>query len=184
MADFLILQDLFNRAGSDTISGYFDDNLNGTLTDEDSIVDDILMSAEGEMFSRMLRAYSTKDVMITLVNNDPTLKSHVAWIACELASERRSTFTDDEGWGPFKMQYNRAIEYIERLSKGLQRSTAESLVGQGANTGGNLSPSPPQGTARQFIFSPSKQSPTGHGGFIFPLALSLGEMLKAMVEMT
>ena len=165
MADFLVLQDLYNRAGSDKMNGYFDDNLNGIVSDESDIVDDILMAAEGEYFSRMLRSYGSKDTLITLVNNDPTLKSHVAWIACELASERRQEFTDDEGWGAYKMQYDRALKYIDNLSRGSQRSIAESIVGKGANTGGNISPSPPQGTSRQFIFSPSKNSPTGHGGF-------------------
>lgn len=167
MADFLVLQDLYNRATQEKIDGFFDDSYNGVLTEETGIVDDVLMAAEGEYYSRVLRAYpdTTKATMILLVNNDPVLKQHVSWIACELASERRSEFLDSDGWGCFKAQYERAVKHIDRLSKGQLRSVGEQVAGQGANTGGKLQPKPPAATEKQFVFAPSKDAPTGHGGF-------------------
>lgn len=170
MADFLTLQDLYNRVGARAINGYFDDQRNGVLTDDTTAVDEVLSAAEGEMYSRMMRSYPGDPSTIggavqTLVANDPALKTYVAWVACQLAAERRPAFTDDEGLGPYKGQWKRAIDYFESVSKGLRYSMGQPQAGAGRNAGGRLSPSPPAGTTKQFVFAPSKKSPTGHGGF-------------------
>ncbi len=170
MADFLTLQDLYNAVGSRKVNGYFDDNHNGTVSDETAAVDDVLSKAEGEMYARMMRAYpgdpSTPGGAIqTLVANDPALKGHVIGVALQYAAERRPEFTDEDGVGPYKARWDRAIAFFETLSKGLKRSPGEAQAGIGANTGGNIQPKPPSGANDQFVFARSKSSPTGHGGF-------------------
>lgn len=170
MADFLTLADLYARAGSRKVNGYFDDNHNGTISDETAEVDAVLSAAEAEMYARMLRAYpgdpsDPAGPMQQLVANDPALKGHVVGVALQLAAERRPEFTDDEGHGPYKAQWQRAIDYFETLSKGLKRSKGETQAGQGANSGGKVQPKPPAASTHQFIFAPGRNSPSGHGGF-------------------
>ncbi len=170
MSDFLTIQDLIDRVGSRKITGYFDDNNNGTLSDESTAIDVVLSAAEAEMYARLLRAYpgdpsDPGGAMQLLVANDPALKMHVVGVALQYAAERRPEFTDDEGIGPYKGQFTRAIDYFETLSKGLKRSRGETAAGQGANSGGKLQPKPPAASAGQFIFARSRDSPQGHGGF-------------------
>lgn len=170
MADFLTITDLNNRVGARKIRGYFDDSNNGVLTEEVQAVDDVLTAAEGEMYARMMRAYPGDPSvpggpMQLLVANDPALKLHVVWVAVQYAAERRPEFTNAEGQGPYQAQFTRAIDYFETLSKGLKRSPGETQAGKGANTGGKLQPKPPAATSRQFVFSPGRNAPDGHGGF-------------------
>ena len=170
MADFLVIQDLIDRVGNRKVTGYFDDNNNGTLSDENAAIDIVLSSAEAEMYARLLRAYpgdpaDPAGAMQALVANDPALKLHVVGVALQYAAERRPEFTDAEGVGPYKAQYSRAIDYFETLSKGLKRSKGETAAGPGANSGGRLQPKPPAATAGMFIFARSRNSPNGHGGF-------------------
>ncbi len=170
MADFLVIQDLIDRVGSRKVTGYFDDNNNGTLSDESTAIDIVLSSAEAEMYARLLRAYpgdpaDPGGAMQLLVANDPALKNHVVSVALQFAAERRPEFSDDEGQGPFKGIFQRAIDYFETLSKGLTRSKGETAAGKGANTGGKLQPKPPAASAGQFVFARSRDSPSGHGGF-------------------
>lgn len=170
MADFLTLAKLYTRANPQKVKSYFDDDNNGVVTDADANVDAVLSAAEAEMYARMIRAYpgdpSDPDGPIqALVANDPGLEGHCIFVALQMAAERRTAFTDDDGKGPYSAQYDRAIAYFETLSKGLKRSMGETQAGKGANTGGKLQPKPPAGTSRQFIFAPSKDAPDGHGGF-------------------
>lgn len=170
MADFLTLQDLYDRVGARKVNGYFDDSHNGTLSDETAAVEAVLTAAEAEMYARLLRAYpgdpsDPGGPMQLLVANDAALKGHVIGVALQLAAERRPEFTDEDGLGPYKAQWNRGIDYFETLSKGLKRSKGEVQAGQGANSGGTIQPRPPAGTAQQFVFARSRKSPGGHGGF-------------------
>ncbi len=167
---FLSISDLYARVGAQKINSYFDDNANGTISDDTVAVNDVLCAAEGEYFSRMLRAYpgdytDATSPIRTLIETDCALKQHVAWCAVEMASERRSEFTDNEGYGPYRLQYERAKTYIDNLSKGQIRSMGEINAGKGANTGGLIQPRPPTGTKEQFVFAPSNSSKAGHGGF-------------------
>ncbi len=170
MADFLVIQDLYARAGARQVNSYFDDQNNGVVTDDTAAVDEVLSSAENEMYARLIRAYpgdpsDPAGGIQLLVANDPALKRHVVSVALQYASERRVAFTDDDGLGAYKGQFDRAIEYFETLSKGLKRSAGEVQAGQGANTGGKLQPKPPAATQQQFIFARGRNAPTGHGGF-------------------
>ena len=170
MADFLTIQDLIDRVGARKVTGYFDDNNNGVLSDESTQIDVVLSAAEAEMYARLLRAYpgdptEPTGAMQLLVANDPALRMHVVGVALQYAAERRPEFTDAEGVGPYKAQWNRAIDYFETLSKGLKRSKGETAAGPGANSGGKLQPKPPAASVAQFIFARSRNSPTGHGGF-------------------
>lgn len=188
MADFLVIGDLIARVGARKVTGYFDDSNNGELSDESTAIDVVLSAAEAEMYARLLRAYPgdpslAGGPMQLLVANDPALKLHTVGVALQYAAERRPEFTDDEGVGPYKAQYQRAIDYFETLSKGLQRSKGETQAGKGANTGGKLQPKPPAASHGQFIFSRSRDAPGGHGGFVILLALAAGEMmLRTMVS--
>ena len=185
-ADFLVIQDLIDRVGNRKITSYFDDSNNGVLSDDTTAIDVVLSAAEAEMYARLLRAYPgdpslSGGPMQLLVANDPALKMHVVGVALQYASERRPEFTDAEGVGPFKAQFTRAIDYFETLSKGLKRSKGEVQAGQGANSGGKLQPKPPAATRGQFVFARSRDAPDGHGAFVLPLALAVGEMLRTLV---
>lgn len=186
MSDFLTITDLIDRVGSRKITGYFDDNNNGTLTDESTAIDVVLSAAEAELYARLLRAYpgdptDPAGALQLLIANDPALKMHCVGVALQYAAERRPEFTDAEGVGPYKAQWDRAMTYFDLLSKGQQRSRGEVQAGQGANTGGKLQPKPPAATAGQFVFARSRDSPRGHGGFILPLAFAASEMFRAMM---
>ncbi len=172
MAAVLTLADLYARVPADRLNGYFDDDNSGVLSEEVSTVQDVLMAAEGEYTSRMLRAYPTGgDLSVvgsplrTLILNDATLRMHVAWIACELACERRTEFCGVDGWGAYRAQYERAIRYIENLSKGIQKSGAEQLAGANKIGSGYSSGLANGYEDPNFVFAPSKGSPSGHGGF-------------------
>jgi len=164
-ADFLTLADITQKITSATVRKYLDDALDGDLANDDATLQDFLHQAEGEYYNRMLRAYSDTTALIELAANDEALTGHIAWIACELISERRIEFTDADGWGAYKAQYERATAYIDRLSKGLSKSKGQAAVGAGRTSGGRLQPKPPAGTSANFVFAPSRKAPSGHGGF-------------------
>jgi hypothetical protein len=165
-ADFLTLQDLINRAGADTVAKYFDDANDGSVLETDPNVVAVLMEAEGEAYSRMLRAYGSKAPIILLAENDEVFRGHCAWVALEIASERRREFTDVDGKGAHWTQYQRATTYFDNLSKARIRSQAEPVAGRPSTLGGSRAqPSPPAHTEAQFEFAASKDAPRGHGGF-------------------
>lgn len=163
-ANYLCLVDLYNLIGSDRVRQFFDDDIDGSITDETPAVDAILTAAEAEAASHMLRAYN-EDAITDLANNDPAFKRHAAWVAIEFASERRSEFLQSDGKGGYWSQYERAIDYFRNLSKGKKRSLGESEAGQGDNTGGNLQPTLDTSTQPRFTFAPCNNAKTGHGGF-------------------
>lgn len=165
MPDILVIADLSNQVGQNRIIQFFDDDGDGIVADGDPNVDQILDQAEGQYYSRIFRANGDKATAILMANNDPAVKGHIIWIACELMGERKPEFTNAEGWGPWQMQYNRAITELDLLSKAATRSAAESVVGLGANSGGTLQPATNIGTTTQFTFLPSKGDPSGQGGF-------------------
>lgn len=165
MPAIIALVDLSNQVGLERVVQFFDDDGDGVVVDADLNVIAVLDQAEGQYFSRMLRAYGDKATLILLAANDPVVKGHIVWIACELMGERRVEFTNADGWGPFQAQYNRAIKELDLLSKGATRSGGEEVVGLGGNTGGRIQPAQNVGTTKQFTFNPSKGDPSGPGGF-------------------
>lgn len=169
MADYLALADLQAKVGAARVLQLFDDDGDGVLGVAELVnVWIVLEEAEGFAYSRMLRAW-TQDAVIDLAGADPLFKGHVAWVALELASERRPEFTSPDGKGQFWAQYERAIQFFDALSKNKQRSIGETAGGRAGTAGGNVSPTTTANTAAQFTFAPSRRSPHGHGGFIWPL---------------
>ncbi len=183
MPDIIALADLSNQVGLQRVIQFFDDDGDGVVADGDPNVDQVLDQAEGQYFSRMLRAYGDKPTLILLAQNDPVVKGHIIWIACELMAERKVEFTNAEGWGAFQVQYKRALSELDLLSKGAVRSIGEVVAGQGANTGGVVQPIDNIGTSQQFVFVPSTGDPQGPGGFVWLLA-TLPEVLRAMMDFT
>lgn len=166
----LALQDLYNRIPANVVRGYFDDAGKGSICEDDDHVQDVLMAAEGELYSRLMRAWGGQPsdyqgALQKIIQNDPTLRMHLGWVACELACERRVEFTDALGNGAYKAQYDRAISYFENVSKGALRSPGE-LAGGGRNQVADGSSSPDVASvASDFMFAPGRNNPYGPGGF-------------------
>lgn len=183
----LTINDLYARIGARRVNGYFDDSHNGEVGDEDetNAVNDVLSAAEGMFFSYGMRNWTgnPRDVgsaMIKLIDNDPILKMHLSWVGCQMAAERRPEFTDENGNGPFKAQYERAEKYFVNISKGLQTSLGSIDAGDGANTGGGFSQVDENGFPSAFTFAASRYRPGGPGGFVLPLALGF-ELVRQLV---
>jgi len=161
---YLSQSDLEERVGPTRVLQLFDEDNDGSLSaGELATLAKILEAAEGEVDSRLIRSWGV-DGITTLAEADSTVKFHASWIALEFAVERKPEFLGDGGVGQYQAQYDRAIKYFEKLSKGRQRSAGESEAGTGANVGGKLQPTLPTGTSR-FVFAPDNDNPTGHGGF-------------------
>ena len=166
MADFLTRQALEDRAGAATVRRLADDDGDALLgVDDLARLDAIMSEAEGLVYSALLRAYSTRASVILLMGADPGALGQAAWIALELLSERRIEFAGADGWGAYRAQFERAMKYFDQLSKGRIKSVGQEVVGSGDSVGGMIQPRPPQGTPDQFQFAPSRQKPTGRGGF-------------------
>jgi len=167
MADFLTRDDLEFLVGSNRVSQWFDDDISGSIEvgDETDSLTRILDMAEAEAYTKLRRSWSF-DNIVDLVDNDPGLKSHIAWIACHFASERREEFNQDDGAGAFRYQYDRAVKYLDDLSKAKTRSKGEEIVGPAASLGGVLQPTDAtEGDIPKFVFARDKWAPSGHGGF-------------------
>lgn len=162
--DFLTLRDLYALVGSQRVRQLFDDDNDASLDDSLDIVDTILAQAEGECYARLLRAFGSKTAVITVAQNDQAIRMHTAWIALELASERRPEFLGADGRGAFSWQYERAVNYFEALAKGKLRTRGDSAA-TNAQEGGMISPPRTSPTDARFIFAPCKNSSDGHGGY-------------------
>ena len=161
---YLTLADLENLVGSAAIREYFDDEVDGSLADDTDPLYQVLAAAEGEAATRLMRSWNVDQITL-LAQNDRTFRNHVAWVAVELASERRTAFTAPDGSGAHKYQYERAIAYFEALSKGKTRSPGEAQAGVGANIGGVIQPAREAPGAPRFMFAPDRDNPRGQGGF-------------------
>lgn len=153
--EFLVLTDLYNKVGERQVIEWFDDDNDGDITGTTEIAayEQVMNEAESMYFSRLLRAYTDKDVCVTLAQNDEVIVGHVAWIACHIASERRPAFLGGDGEGQFLRQYERALSEIDLLSRGRSRSKGEATAGVSGNVGGTLQPPVESGEAR-FVFAP------------------------------
>ena len=162
---FLVRADMEKRVGSEKIEQYFDDDVDGDLADDDEAVQDVLCQAESDGFAILLKSYPSTDQIVLLVQNDDGLRNHFAWIAVNLASERRVEFTAEDGGGAHRVQHDRALKHMEDLMRSKRRSKGEAVAGKGRTAGGKLQPRPPATTAAAMQFAPTKASPTGRGGF-------------------
>lgn len=158
---YLTSADLDNRIGAARVDQLFDDDGDGVR--DAVVVNAILLEAEDLAAASMLKAYGA-DGVVLLGRNDETFKGQVAWIAAELASERRGEFVAEDGKGRYWAQYQRAKEYLAALSKAQIKSAGESVAGPSRQAGGTVSPRLQPDTPR-FIFAPDRNAPNGRGGF-------------------
>jgi hypothetical protein len=158
---YMTSADLDARIGATKVDELFCDDGSGVR--DSVIVNTFLVEAEDFAATRMIRSWAP-DQVAQMATYDETFKGQVAWVACELASERRHEFLDNEGKGRYWAQYMRAREHFDLLSKSRISSAAEATIGANKQSGGRLSPTitPP---ASRFLFAPDKNNPTGHGGF-------------------
>lgn len=164
MADYLTYADLVSRVGSERALRFFDDDNDGVLSSPElALVDDCLIAAEGQAYSVMLSAWPKAQV-IQLAQNDALFKQHVAWVALEIASERRPEFCQPDGSGQFVMQYKRALDHFKALKQNGARSVGEAVAGRAGTAGGTVNP-PAVANTPQFTFAPSRNNPSGSGGF-------------------
>lgn len=175
-ADYMVQADLEARVGADRVAQLFDDDVSGALeSGESATLVQVLEEAEGIAASYLMRAYPTTDQITLLANSDPAFKMNVAWVALELASERRTEFSADDGKGAYWAQQERAFTYFENLSKGRRRSRGEADAGTHAHRGGKLQPTESAGESTSFVFAPSEDAPDGHGGYVLPLLFTLAQ---------
>jgi len=160
--EYLTGVDLEELIGSAEVDRLFDDDGDGIR--DSSKLNSVLAQAEAIALSRMLRGW-TRTQVVTLAQNDPAFTAMVAWVACELAAERRGDFLSSDGWGRYRAQYDRAIQYFEALSKSQIHSKGEGAAGTNKQTGGRLQPRLSNGDPVPPIFGPNKNSPFGPGGF-------------------
>jgi hypothetical protein len=161
---YLGISDLENLVGPTRVRQFFDDDIDDSILDETSSTTAIMAAAEAEAAARLLRAFTT-DQIVDLATTDRTIRSHVAWIALNFASERRPEFMGVDGQGAFEKQFERAINFFEAMAKGKMRSVGEETAGQNAQVGGTRQPELTSSDAPLYVFAPDVNNPTGHGGF-------------------
>lgn len=161
MPAYMSSVDLDARIGARKVDELFDDD--GDMVRDAVTVNTLLVEAEDFAASRMLKGWNIEQINL-MAAKDEAFRAQVAWVAIEMASERRSEFLAEDGKGRYWAQYTRAKEYFDAIAKGQVASAAEVTVGTNKQTGGGLSPTitPP---ASRFIFAPDRFNPTGHGGF-------------------
>lgn len=157
----LLAEDVERIVGRDTVVQLTDDANDGTRDDE--VLEPIIQQAEDIARSYLLRGFSA-DQIETLLTADQALRVQVAWVVAELLSERRSAFLGADGKGRYWAQYERALDYFDRVSKAKNFSVGELQTGQNALRGGSVQPQRQPGTPT-FTFGPSSNNPYGSGGF-------------------
>lgn len=126
------------------------------------LIEQVIQGAEAMAESKLLRSW-TREQIFELATHDAALRHQAAWIAMEMATERRQEFIAADGKGRYWAQYERAIAYFDALSKSKDHSRGETRAGQGANAGGERRPTLRADEA-PFIFAPDKNG-VGQGGF-------------------
>lgn len=153
-------EDLESTTTRDTIDQLFDDSNTGFR--DMVLVESVINEAEALAESHLLRNWKPADIL-TLAKNDPAVRKQGAWIALEMASERKKQFTSDDGKGRFWVQYERAVEFFERLGKSQLHSRGEQHAGGGAQSGGARVPKLDR-DQEPFIFAPGRNG-REPGGF-------------------
>ena len=158
---YLKLDDLRSRAGTESVDRLFSQA--GTGGQPDPLkVNTILTEAEHLVGSELHRAWG-RDAVVDLMQTDENLRGQAAWVALELASESKHEFSNPDGWGRYRVQYERAMTHFKKLADGRVRTSSPKVDG-GANSGGRIQPRMPN-RERNFVFAPSNNSPKGQGGF-------------------
>lgn len=177
--DYLSSADLDARAGAARVDLLFDDD--GDSQRDPDVLNAIMCEAEDFAASRMLKSWN-RAAITTLAAQDITFRGHVAWVALELASERRAEWLAEDGKGRYWAQYLRAKEHFDMLAKSQISSQGEVKAGANAQSGGTLGPTNDPNRAT-FTFAPDARAPRGHGGFVIPLLLGLSEVVRAMMHL-
>ncbi len=158
---YMTSADLDARVGAAKIDELFSDDGSGI---RDSVtVNTLLIEAEDFAATRMLKSWGI-DQVNDMASLDESFRAQVAWVAIELASERRSEFLAEDGKGRYWAQYTRAKEHFDALAKSKIASAAETTVGKSKQTGGGLNP-PVQQPVPRFTWASDKYNPYGRGGF-------------------
>ena len=160
LASWLHVADIESCIGAGNVDRLFCDNNSGLR--DGLLLERIMQDAEGIAESRMLRGWSSAQVA-TLALNDDSFRRHAAWVACELATERKGEFISDDGKGRYWAQYERALDHFEQLSKSKIHSRGEAAAGQNANTGGARRPAL-ESNVERWTFAEDGEG-NGPGGF-------------------
>lgn len=160
---FINRADLDSLIGSGRVDQFFDDDVSGSAAEEEKAVHDVMLAAEEEMISHLMRSFSGGQIE-ELIAHDRALRRHVAWVALEYASQRRPDFCAGDGSGAFSKQHDRAISFFRALGKGNLRSSGESAAGKSSRIGGAVQPTVTAGEPR-FVFAPDRRNPGPHGNF-------------------
>ncbi len=153
--------DLDKRVSASKIDELFDDD--GDSIRDSIVVAAVLVEAEDFAATRMLKSWTIEQIN-QMAATDETFRAQVAWVALELATERRSEFLAEDGKGRYWQQYMRAKEHFDALAKSKIASAAEATVGKNKQSGGSLSPTVQQPPGR-FTWAPDKYNPYGKGGY-------------------
>jgi hypothetical protein len=159
--DYLTSADLDARAGAARVDLLFDDD--GDSQRDPEVMNAIMCEAEDYAASRMLKSWKRTAIAV-LAAQDITFRGHVAWVALELASERRAEWLAEDGKGRYWAQYQRAKEHFDALAKSQISSQGEVTAGANAQSGGKLGPTNDANRAT-FTFAADARAPRGHGGF-------------------
>ena len=175
---YLTAPDLEACVSVETVDRLFHDDNSGVRNM--ILMEQVMREAEALADSRMLRGWSVDQITV-LAQDDPGFVNFVAWVAMELASERRGEFISQDGKGRFWAQYERSIDHFDRLSKSKIHSKGEGRAGTNANTGGTAKPTLRTGQSR-YTFADEPDG-TGHGGFVLPFLFLMEAVKLAMMSL-
>lgn len=156
---WLLWEDLETVVDKSTIDRLFQNDNTGYR--DMQLIESVIQGAETLAESRLLRSWSQEQI-VSMASVDSALRQQAAWLALEMASERRQEFIAADGKGRYWAQYERAIDYFDSLSKSKSHSRGEAL-NPSANTGGARRPVL-DANQDPFVFAPGRNG-RGPGGF-------------------
>lgn len=157
---YMTSADLDRRVGAKSIDDLFDDDGDG---ERDPIpLNAVLCEAEDLAATYLLSGW-TADNIVNLGKTDETYRAQVAWVAIELATERRGVFIAEDGKGRYWQQYQRSLKYFDLLSKN-RLATVSTTSGPNLQENARVNP-PINPNSDRFVFAPNARSPNGQGGF-------------------
>jgi hypothetical protein len=147
--DYLTVADLVMLAGSAAVTQLADDDNSGAA--DTGLLDTFMSQAEHFAANVLLRSWTREQIELLAVN-DEGFRASVAWVALEMLSERRQEHLADGGKGRYWAQYERSVQYFDRLSKSHAHSVGEVAAGRNAQEGGGARPD--TGVQPRFVFAP------------------------------
>lgn len=164
---WLTFKDLERVTSPDVVDRLFQDNNSGRR--DAALLQSIILEAQALAESKLLRSWG-QEAIVQLAFHDSAVRMNAAWIAMELATERRGEFIANDGKGRYWAQYERAMTFFDGLSKSKDQSRGEkaktqlgvTAAGTSKNSGGRRLPTAQRGN--NFIFGDEGDG-TKHGGF-------------------